>query len=68
VQAQKRLEQQDAALASLEKERAHAAHLKGRLGAAEKRLKAIEWEHEVCIDCWSDPNACGPDSLSLSAL
>ncbi len=46
-QAQKQLEEQRIALASLDKERTHSAHLKSRLSIAEKQLKSLDWEHEV---------------------
>jgi hypothetical protein len=40
---------QRAALEGQAKERAAAATTKSRLAAAEKRLKALEWEHEVAV-------------------
>lgn len=41
------VEVQTAALAGLEKERRTVAQTKARLNIAQKRLKSLEWEHEV---------------------
>jgi hypothetical protein len=47
MQAQKTIETQRAALSGLEKVQANAAQTKARMNLALKRLKFLEWEHEV---------------------
>ena len=47
MQAQKTIESQRAALSGLEKVQANAAQTKARMNLALKRLKSLEWEHEV---------------------
>ena len=47
VQAQKTVEEQRAALGGMAKLQGTAAQTKARLMAARKRLKSLEWEHEV---------------------
>ena len=47
LQAQKTVESQKLALNDQEMERSTAAQNRGRLAAAQKQLKALQWEHEV---------------------
>ena len=47
LQAQKTVESQKLALKDQEMERGIAAQNRGRLAAAQRQLKALQWEHEV---------------------
>ena len=57
MQAQRKIEEQNAALKDQDMERSAAAQNRGRLAAAQKQLKALEWEHEVCCPS-CDAHAC----------
>lgn len=48
-QAQKTVEEQRVALSGMAKLQGTAAQTKARLLDAHKRLKSLEWEHEVCL-------------------